>query len=815
MRLKYVVRRLMQAPAFTLITAVTLALGIGANSAIFSVIEGVLLKPLAYPHPEELIALNHAAPGINFPDAGSASFLYFTYREEGRSFADSGVWAGDSVSVTGVAEPEQVDAIGVTSEVLPALGVAPALGRWFSAQDDAPGSPKTMVLMNGYWRARFGGDRSVIGRRVMVDGDAVEVIGVMPEGFRFLSEHPSLIVPLQFDRNKTFLGNFSYQGIARLKPGVTIAQASADVARMIPLALDKFPAFPGYDKQMFVKARLGPNLKPLRESVVGNVGKVLWVLMGTLGLVLLIACANVANLLLVRAEGREQELAIRAALGAGWAQIARELLAESVALGILGGAIGLGLAYAALRPLVSMAQVPRLDEISIDVPVLLFTLAVSLIAGLIFGMIPVMKYAGRQVAGALRGGGRTLSASRERHRARNTLAMVQIALALVLLIGSGLLIRTFQAMRHVDPGFTRPKEVQTFRISIPETQVQDAGAAIHMEQDILDRISQIPGVASAGISTMLPMDGGGWRDAIWAEDRPLPQGQIPPIRRFKFVSPGFIETMGNRLVTGRDFTWTDAYQRRPVAMVSENMARELWGDARNAIGKRIRESLKTPWREVVGVVSDEREDGVDQKAPEIAFWPLLTEDFEGAHESVRRAVTYAVRSPRTGTRGFVAEIQKAVWSANANVPVAEVRTLQDLYEKSMARTSFTLVMLAIAGGMALLIGLVGIYGVISYSVSQRRREIGIRMALGAASHEVTGMFVRQALTLAIIGAACGLIAAAGMTRLLSSLLFGVSAMDPATFIAIAAGLIVAALAASYFPALRATKVDPVEALRAE
>jgi len=813
MRLK---RRLMQAPGFTLITVVTLALGIGANSAIFSVIEGVLLKPLPYPHPGELISVSHAAPGINFPDAGSSPFLYFTYREEGRTFANSGVWNEDSVSVTGLAEPEQVDAIDVTSEVLPALGVAPALGRWFSAKDDSPGSPKTMVLMNGYWRARFGGDRSVVGRRVIVDGEAVEVIGVMPEGFRFLSEHPSLILPLQFDRSKTFLGNFSYQGIARLKPGVTIAQASADVARMIPLALEKFPPFPGYSKQMFAEARLAPNLKPLRDSVVGDIGKVLWVLMGTIGLVLLIACANVANLLLVRTEGREQELAIRAALGAGWRRIAGELLAESCTLAIAGGAVGLGLAFAGVRMLIAMTpvQLPRLDEISIDVPVLLFTLAVSLVAGLVFGMIPVMKYARRQVAGALRGGGRTLSASRERHRARNVLAIVQIALALVLLIGSGLMLRTFSALRRVDPGFN-PRGVQTFRISIPETQAQDATAAIHMEQDILDRISQIPGVTSAGISTVIAMDGNGWRDPIWAEELPQPAGQLPPLRRFVFVSPGLIATMGNRLVAGRDFTWTDTYGRRPVAMVSENLARAFWGDASKAIGKRIRESTSNPWREIVGVVNDQYLDGVDHKAPATAFWPLVLNDFEGSKVSLRRSVDYLVRSPRTGSRGFVEDMQRAVWSVNPNLPVAQVETLEAIYDKSMARTWFTLVMLAIAGAMAMLIGLVGIYGVISYSVSQRRREIGIRIALGAHSGEVTGMFVKEALALAAVGAACGLAAAVGITRLIASLLFGVSPTDPGTYAMVAAGLMITVIVASCVPALRAARVDPVEALRAE
>ncbi len=817
MRLKYVLRRLIHSPGFTLITALTLALGIGANSAIFSVVEGILLKPLPYPHAERLVAINHTAPGINFKEAGSAPFLYFTYRDQGRVFERAGLWGTNGFTVTGLAEPERILAVAVTADVLPTLGISPSIGRWFSTGDDAPGAAETAILMNGYWKTRFGGDTSVIGRRIMVDGKAREIIGVMPESFRFLTETPSLILPLQLDPAKTHLGNFSYREIGRLKPGATIAEASADLARMIPIALDKFPPFPGFDKNMFAAARLAPRLKPLKDDVIGDIGKTLWVLMGTIGLVLLIACANVANLLLVRAEGREQELAIRAALGAGWMQIARELLSESIALGLLGGALGLVLASAALQLLVSMApaNLPRLQEISIDPVVLLFTLGVSLLAGLLFGVIPVVKYAGPRLAASIRAGGRSLSASRERRRARNVLAVVQVALALVLLIGSGLMIRTFQALRRVDPGFIRPAEVQTMGISVPESQAPDGQAAMRMQQNILDRIAAIPGVTSAGMTNVIPMTNQGWRDGVWAEDHPESEKQVPVLRRYKFVSPGFLHAMGTPLITGREFTWTETLERRPVAMVSENLARELWGDPSKAIGKRIHEGPTSPWREVIGVVGDEPEDGVDRVAPQTAYWPLLMNDFEGNKDSATRTVAFAIRSPRTGSRGFIEEIQRAVWSVNPNLPLARVRTLQEIYDKSLARTSFTLVMLAIAGGMALLIGLVGIYGVISYSVSQRRREIGIRLALGAPSEGLLRMFVGHALALAVIGVASGVIAALALTRLLSSLLFNVSAVDPFTYAVVSAGLLIAASLASYLPARRATRVDPVEALRAE
>ncbi|MGA3203595.1 MAG: ADOP family duplicated permease, partial [Bryobacteraceae bacterium] len=639
----------------------------------------------------------------------------------------------------------------------------------------------------------------------------------LPEKFRFLDLKPAIVQPMQRERSKTYLGNFSYQALARLNPGVTLEQANADMARMIPIALDSFPAPAGYNKTMFLEARMAPLVKPLKQQLVGDIGAVLWVLMGTIGMVLLIACANVANLLLVRADGRRQELAIRAALGAAWGQIARELMTESLLLGLAGGVAGLGLAYGALQLLVAIApaNLPRMESISIDGIVLLFTLGISIVAGLLFGMIPVVKYAGPQLGTALRAGGRTLSQSKERHRARNILVVVQVALALVLLIGSGLMIRTFETLKHVQPGFTNPEQVQTLWISIPDSQVKDDAQVVRMEQAIMEKISAIPGVASVGLTSKIPMTNSGWQDGVYAEDHPYSESQIPPLRHYKFISPGLLKTMGNALIAGREFTWTDTYERRPVAMVSENVARELWGEPRAAIGKRVRESLKGQWREVVGVVSDERDRGVDQKAPSIVIWPILIDDFAGNKTFAWRNIGYIVRSKRTGSSGFLNEISQAVWSVNPNLPLADVHTLQEIYNKSLARTSFTLVMLGIAGAMALLLGVVGIYGVISYSVSQRTREIGIRMALGARKDELTRMFVGQGLRLAAIGVACGLLAAVGLTRLMKSLLFEVNPVDPLTFVSVALGLVLAAALASYLPALRATTVDPMEALRAD
>jgi predicted permease len=797
----------------------TLAIGIGGNAAIFSVIEGILLKPLPYSHPERLVAVEHMARAITGSDrdTGSAPFLYFTYREQGTTLQDVAMWTGSAVTITGLAEPERVEALILTDGLLPLLSVRPAVGRVFSHQDDSPGTPETIMLSYGYWQRRFGAEPSAVGKRIMVEGKAREIIGVLPRDFWFNDLKPEVLLPQRFDRNKTFLGNFSFQSLGRLKDGVTLAQANADVGRMIPMAIHDFPSPPGFGREMFEQAGLAPNLHPLKDYMIGDIGKVLWVLMGTIGMVLLIACANVANLLLVRAEGRQQELAIRAALGAGWGQIVRQLLMESLTLAVLGGGAGLGLAYGGLRLLVALApsNLPRLGSISIDGPVLLFTLAVSLLSGIVFGIIPALKYAGPQLATALRSGGRTLSQSRERHRARNTLVVVQVALALVLLICSGLMIRTFYSLRQVQPGFTHPETLQTFRITIPDTQVKDETETARLQQAILNKVAAVPGVSSVGLTSNVPMSGSGWHDPIYAQDKQYLDGKMPPLRFFKFYSPGLLATMGNSLLAGRDFTWSDVYERRPVAIVPENLAHEFWGGPAQAIGKHIRGSTNADWREVVGVVNNERDDGLNQPAPTFVAWPPLVNNFAGNAAFVDRSMAFMVRTDRAGTQSLLPDLQQAVWSVNANLPLSRVSTVAEVVNKSMARTSFTLVMLAIAGGMALLLGIVGIYGVISYSVSQRTREIGIRMALGSPLARLTGMFVTNGLTLASIGVIFGLAGAASITRLMKDLLFEVQPVDPLTYVAVSLTLIAAAMLASYVPALRAAGIDPVEALRAE
>jgi len=815
-QLRQVLRRLGRAPVFTAVTIATLAIGIGANTAIFSVIEGVILKPLPYPHPEELVAVSLTAPGVGVKDLTLSRADYLVYREQNRTFQDIGLYMGDSRNVTGIAQPEHLAGLDVSDGLLPILGVTPLVGRSFTRADDTPGSPETVILTYGYWRRKFGGDRSVIGKTIAVDGTLRQIIGVLPQEFRFGGSDLALLVPLQFDPAKTTLASYNFDSIARLKPGVTLEQANADVARMLPIVLRSFPPPPGYSVQMFENARIGPNLRTLKQDVVGDVGKVLWVLMGGIGVVLLIACANVANLLLVRAEGRQQEIAIRAALGASRGRIAAEMMLESLVLALLGSVLGLGLAYASLRVLVAMAPtgLPRLNEIGIDGRVVFFTLAVSVAASLVFGSIPIFKYAGVRFGTGLREGGRSVSESRERHRSRNVLVVVQVALAAVLLISSGLMIRTFRALTSVNPGFVAPATLQTFRIGIDETEVKEPERVVRMQEAILHKVEAIPGVSSAGVSMSVPMDGNEWGDAVFAKDRTYSPGEIP-LHRYRFIAPGYFRTVGTPVLAGRDITWSDIYNKVPVAIVSEKVAREYWHDAADALGKQIRSDSKSDWREVVGVVGDVHDDGLDKEAPLSVYWPILAAHFENNDIDVRRWVVFSIRSARAGSESLMNEVRQAVWSVDPNLPLADVHTLQYLYGKSMARTSFTLVMLAVAGAMALLLGVVGLYGVIAYSVSQRTREIGIRMALGAERRELAGMFVGQGLLLTGVGVACGLVTAFALMRVMSSLLFHVKPVDPLTYAAVSAGLVATAALASYLPSRRAAAVNPVDALRAE
>jgi len=819
-QMKQVFRRLSRAPLFAAVILITVAIGVGANTTIFSVVEGVLLKPLPYKQPDRLIGVWYKAPAINIPKINMAEYLYFTDREQSKTLEDIGLYTFLSFHITGGAQPEQVQGLQVTDGTLPILGVRPTFGRLFNKRDDSPNMPQTVILTHAFWQRHFGGDAAVVGRTLKLDGVMHEIIGILPADFEFMDRSDvDVLVPAQIDRGKTTLGNFSFNGLARLKPGVTLQQATADLTRLVPIATHSFPPPPGFGLKIFEQANFTPSLQPLKIDVIGDIGNVLWVLMGSIVIVLLVACANVANLLLVRVEGRRQELAIRAALGAARKNIIGGLLLESLVLGCVGSVIGLGLACGALNLIVAAAPtgLPRLHAIGIDIPVLLFTAGLAVFVSLVIGMIPVLKYSGVKANTGLREGGRGLSQSRERHRARKTLVVVQVALALVLLICSGLMIRTFRALTRVSPGFSDPNTLASFDIFIPTSQVPDTNRidVLRMQQAIVNQLETVPGVSSVALSTSLPMLANQSFDPVYASDHAYKEGDLPPLSLEKFVSPGFFKTMGIPLVAGRDMTWDEELGKRPVVIVSENLARKYWGSSAAALGKLVRVGATDPWHEVIGVVGDVHDNGLNQDPPTSAYWGLFQDNFVTQKELVRRYVHYVIRTPRAGSASFFSDSERAVWSVDHDLPLAYSKTMGELYTKSMARTSFTLVMLCIAGAMTLLLGIVGLYGVIAYAISQRTREIGIRMALGAQREALTRMFVRQGLVLTGIGVACGVAVAFLTMRLMGSLLYHVSPMDQWTY-AVATLLILAiAWLATYIPSRKAAVVDPVYALRAE
>lgn len=815
--MRHALRRLAASPAFSLTTALTLAAAIGANALIFSIVNGVLLKPLPFANPDTLVGVWHLAPGLMPGPLNQAPSTYLLYREQAQSFEDIGLWDNTSVTITGRAEPEHVDALLVTDGTLPLLGVHPVLGRAFTPQDDAPGSADTALISYEYWQRAFAAQPSALGQTLVVNGRPRQVIGVLPERFRFMRWTPAVVLPVKINRAEVFIGQFNYQGIARLKPGVSIERANSELATLIPRLIDMFPLPPGFTRQMFDEVRLAPNVRPLDVDVIGDIGRTLWILLGTVGLVLLVACANVANLFLVRAEARQQELAVRLALGAGLRRIAGELLAESSLLALIGGAAGLLLAYGGIQLLLALepSRLPRLQEIAIDPVVVLFTLAISLVAGLLFGVMPVLKYARPQLANALKENGRGSSDGRERHRARNALVVAQVALALVLLVASGLMVRSFAAMRDISPGFIVPEDVLTLRLTIPSALMSDDVQVVQTFEQILRRVEAIPGVTAVAVSSSITMDGFDSNDPIFAEGTSVGEGRLPPMRRFKWIGENYFETMGNPLLVGRDITWLDVHERRRVAVVTENLARELFGGAQAALGRRIRETPSNPWREIVGVVGDEYDDGVTVAATPTVYWPMLMDSFWDDKSVVQRSMAFAIRSGRLRDDGFLNEVQRAVWAVNPNLPLSRIDTLQEIYDRSMSQTSFTLVILGIAATVTLLLGVVGIYGVIAYVVAQRRREVGIRMALGAAAAEVQRLFLRQGLTITLIGLAIGAVAAAALMRLMGSLLFHVGPLDPFTYAAGVLALGTVGLVATWLPARSATRVDPAMALRGE
>ena len=795
---RHAVRIIRTKPGFSAAVLLSLALGIGANTAIFSVLNAVLIRPLPYPGSDALVGVFNrlVIQGQVFEDAELSPGMYAACKENAKAFESFGVWTSGAATVTGMGDPEQVVIATATQGLLPTLGVPAYIGRWFSSEDDTPGSPQTVILSYAYWQREFGGHREVLGRTMVIDFVPHRVIGVMPRNFRLVNLSPDIILPQRFPKSGVPEEN-SYAGIARLRPGITIALADQDLERVWKIWAETEGA-----AKTLETFHITSNLRPLKKDVVGDVGSVLSVLMGALGLVLLLVCANVANLVLVRAQSRQHEFAVRAALGAGWGRIARELLVESLTLGILGGALGVTLAYVGLRVLVAQgpATLPRLQEISMDGTASAFALACSIGTSLLFGLAAVLRSG---IPGRIQSARGATQGARQL-RAQNALVVTQVALAFVLLVASGLMIRSFLALRAVTPGFTHPEWIQTVRIAIPEPLIPDPERVIRTQTDIAISLSAIPGVTAAGFASGLPMESEYRNGVLIDVEGKTSVDQISPNRAVKRISPGLLKALGTRLVAGRDFTWEDVRGHRSVVLVSENMARENWGEPANALGKRIRQSKDSSWLEVVGVAENVRADGVNLPEPATVYF-----------RAGGRGVTFAIRSERAGTDAFLREVATAIHAVNPSLPLAKVRTLNDVYKHSMARTSFALVLLGIAGAMALALAIVGVYGVLAYAVGQRRREVGIRLALGAEPRALKWLFVRKGLILNCVGGIIGLALAGGLSRWISSLLFGVTPLDPLTYIASSAVMAASVMVASYVPARQAAFVDPMETLRSE
>ncbi len=817
--LRFTLRRLGKAPVFTAAVLLSLGLGIGANTAIYSVVKGVLLDPLPYPDPDRLVAVWNSAPGSGQDLVPQSFALNALYEDDAHSFADIGIWGPSFSTLDGPDGPEQVPSVQVTHGLFPALGVQPALGRGFTFEDTQTGSPRTVILAWDTWTRRHGGDPAVIGRTVVLGDTPREIIGVMPEGFRVMDQPAEYYHPFRYTKAELTLTQFTYRSIARLRADVTPEQALAEMRGLLPVAAERYPG--GVDLKTLREMGAAPVLHALKADLVGNVGDVLWVVLAGVAIILLIACANVANLLLVQSESHERAVAIQSALGSSRRRLVLRFLTESVTLGGLGGAVGVGLAVGGLALLRSLgpADLPRLQDIDLDAGVLLVAVLLSLGSGLALGLLPLARAWRLDLCAALKEGGQGTGTGRSRGMARNAFAVVQLALAMILLVGSGLMIRTFVSLSQVSPGYSDPERLLTFTAT--DYSTPDDADVPEVHRALAERLARLPGVGAVGLTTTVPLGTGAGFDPIYVEDFPLPEGQQGPIKRFKWIGGGYHEAIGNPVVAGRAITWDDIRELARVVMITEGFAREVWGDPARAVGRRVSTGFAPgDWREIVGVVGDVRDDGLDQDPVDIVYWPMAIRGFWAETSGpdalfVQRSMTYVVRSGRTGTPGFLEEVRGAVLASFPGRPLVGVRTMASLERDSLARTSFTLVMLAIAAAMALLLGIVGIYGVISYAVGRRTREMGLRMAMGAEPGRVTRMVLGQGLVVALAGVAAGMVGALGATRLMRAVLFGVSPADPLTYGTTAAVIVGVALLATWVPARRAARVDPNEALRAQ
>ena len=807
-------RRAAAGPGFTLAAVATLAVGIGANAAIFSIVNAVLLRPLPVPDSERLVMLRHAAPGLGqLGELPMSDALYFFYAEESRTLDGVAAYRDEQASFTGPENPRRVQAARVTASFFEVVRTAPRLGRGFTPEDDRPGAAPVAVLADGLWRTRFGADPGVVGRVVDLDGARVEVVGVMPPGFRFSRPAAALWRPMGLDRDDTQLGAFGVNGVARLAAGSTLEQAQAELGAMLSNLEDVFPdegAAP-----ILADAGFRPLVGRAREVVVGDVAATLWTLLGAAAFLLLIACANVANLFLVRSEARRGEMAVRAALGAGRGRLVGSVFAESLALGVAGGLAALPLAAAAVRLLVRFGPraLPRLDEISIDAAVLLFGFAASVAAGLLFGVLPAWRARAAASAAHPAAGARGASAGRERQFARRGLVVVQIALALTLLVGSGLSVRSFQKLAAVDPGFD-PADVLTFGLALPRRDYETDESRLAFHRQAVERLRALPGAVGAAAASTVPLGGEMSGSGHAVEGRPLADGEVWPVFLWKRVSPAYFDAMRVALVEGRVFDALDGERDAPVVVVSRAVARAQW-PGESAIGKGIRgggppEEEGDEWTRVVGVVDDVRETALHEEPPPMVYYPIPGVVAGGGVPPVMR---YVVRAPNAAA--LAGAVRETVRGLDPTLPVADVETLETLVGRARGERAFVMVLLVVAAALALLLGSIGLYGVVSCAVAQRRREIAIRVAVGAQAADVRRLVLAEAGWMAGAGVAAGVASAVASTRRLQALLFETAPLDPVVFGAVSLLLAAICLLASWLPARRAAGIDPMTILRAE
>jgi putative ABC transport system permease protein len=790
--LRYGLRMLVKAPGFTLIAVLTLALGIGANTAIFSVVNAVLLRPLPYENPGQLVRLWADNSGQRTEQKPFAPAEITDFRDQLTAFEAIGLFdIGGSGNLTGGAQPERVNEAEATPGLFTALGVRPILGRTFSSDETEVKRSKVALISEGLWRRRFGADPDFAGRTVQLDGENFTVVGVLPTSFKF-PEKVDLWLPFSFTAAdwKNDRQHYYVESVGRLRPGVTMAQARAELETIIHRLSPNFPAW---------RKKWGVTLVPMHEQVVGKVSSTLWILFGAVSFVLLIACVNVANLLLARAASRQQEIAIRAALGAGRPRIVRQLLTESLLLAVSGGGAGALIAVGAIKlfSISLLASLPRAEEVTVDGRALWFTMAVSIVTGVVFGLTPALQGSNPNLNETLKEGGRHSSGSRA--GLRNLLVVSEIALSLVLLVGAGLLVKSFLRLQSVNAGFD-PHNVLTMQVTLPNKQYTDTARQNAFVRQTLERLETLPGVKSVAATINLPIEN------TWGMGYRVPDHDNTPnqIADNVYITPGYFRTMGISVLKGRDFSDHDAVATSPVVIISESLARKHFHDE-NPLGQRLNTGVN---REIIGVVADVKSRGLELESAPTIYLPYAQK------QTIATFFTYAIRA-ETEPLGLAGAVENEIRNTDKNLPVANVRTMEQIVSTSLAQRRLTMFLLAIFALTAVALAAVGIYGVMSYSMSQRRRELGIRMALGARGRDVLAMTMRQGMKQALLGVALGLFGAFWLTDLIKGLLFGVRPTDPLTFAAVASLLVAVAMLACYLPARRATKVDPLVALRRE